>query len=422
MSKKSARQAAHRGRSARNIPLGRRRFKLGAVDIPFNYLFVMLAGGAILLGVFAFVQKQQKAFAEDVADTVLRDLGAITSGASVAKGTSQGVDIPNSDITLECTDECTCGMTLGAVTAQLKDNLVFGQNNLKGTKLILWAQDWNLPIRVSNFLFITTPRIKYYVIAAPNSKLLKTFKERIPDNIDMTYIEDANPNLNTGMIGGQKITNLGYDAVRIVSLSDQTAIPSGMKTCIKDISFQDGDVSCVVITPNKVVPGINNAFNVLLWDKNPGKMTYFYSYYVVVGETAALAAIFADNWHQFECNMRKAYMRLSFLSLLVSDRSNELYKQQSTICPSLSYPQKSDPNRNPPTPKNWFEKMADTSKALATNEEGAMYQGDITDSAFNEQPPGIQTATRNIIDLQKNLKEIEAKNRDLLRQDCPLLY
>ncbi|MEK6961144.1 MAG: hypothetical protein AABX47_08290 [Nanoarchaeota archaeon] len=422
MSKKNARRVDPRSIYARKTLLGRQIFKLGSVDIPFNYLFVMLAGGAILLGVFAFVQKQQKAFAEDIADTVLRDLGAITSGASVAKGTSQGVDIPNSDITLECSDECTCGMTIGAVTAQLKDNIVFGQDNLKGTKLILWAQDWSLPLRVSNFLFVTTPRIKYYMIAAPNSKLLKTFKERIPDNIDMTYIEDPNPNLNTGMIGGNKITNLGYDAVRIVSLSDQIVRPAEMKTCIRDISFKDADVSCVVITPNKVVPGIDNAFNVMLADKEPGEMAYFYAHYVVVGETAALASIFADNWHQFECNMRKAYMRLSFLSLVISERSNELHNQQSTICTGISYPQKSDPTTNPPIPKNWFEKIADTSKALAINEEGAMYQGDITEAGFSRHPPGIQTATRNIIELQKNLKEIETRNLDLLRHDCPLIY
>ena len=79
-------------------------------------------------------------------------------------------------------------------------------------------------------------------------------------------------------------------------------------------------------------------------------------------------------------------MRLSFLSLVISERSNELHNQQSTICTGISYPQKSDPTTNPPIPKNWFEKIADTSKALAINEEGAMYQGDITEAGFSRHP------------------------------------
>ena len=287
---------------------------IGTVDVPFNWIFVMIAGGAILFGAFAFVQKQRSAFAQDLADTVLRDLGAITSGASVAKGTSQVIDIPESTITLSCTDECNCGLSIPPVTTGLKDNILYGQNIIKGTKIVMWSNDWNLPLRSTNLLYVTTPRIKHYILhrASPNDAFAKQFSERIPDNINMTFLTD-----NTLSPG--RITNIGYDAVRFVMLDDRTSGAS--PTCTVHSSFINADVSCVTIRPDTRTPGITNAYDITIYDKAADRLGFSAKTYRVVGESMAIAAMFADNSHQFECNLRQAYRRLASVALLSASRS-----------------------------------------------------------------------------------------------------
>ncbi len=393
------------------------------------YLFaraLKLHPAAAFLAAFAFVAKQRKAFNAEIADSLLRDLGAITAGAATAKGTSQTVDIPDSDIKLACTDECTCTMSINGVEGQLKDNLVFGQDKLKGTKLILWAQDWSLPLRVTNFLFMTTPRVKYYVAggSTPTDKaVLKALKERIPDNILVEYVDTS------GATSYSTKKYLGHDATRFVLIYGNPNSPfTGCDNL--DSSFQGTDVSCVFIKPD-TSKGLTNAYDVEIRSepKTAGNTVTFQKTgtYRVVGEGAALAAAFSDSPLQFECNMKRAYKRLGSIANLTAQRSNELEKKRmtagSTLCPGRSYycissltsPPLHCPLNSGALPPN---KLADLEKASGELAKASTLKNSL--GASSSPPPQPPDSTMN--NLQTSISEINKRNSELLRNDCPLLY
>lgn len=391
----------------------------------------MIAGGAILLSVFAFVQKQQKVYSEEISQTVLRDLGAMASGAQVAKGTSQVVEIPDSDITFSCTPECTCGLTIKSVTATLKDNLVLGQDKIKGAKMILWAQDWSIPLRVTNLLFLTTPRIKYYILHRPNGKLAQAFKERIPDNINFTFVSEGGATPATALIAGHVIEHIGYDAVRFVMLDDRPAAP--LASCQVHDSFSDADVSCVAIRPDATTPGITNSYDIAIYDR-PNSAGHIYR---VIGETQVLAAIFADTSHQFECNLRQAYLRLSHIANLSAVRSNELELRRtqagSTLCngvpyfplqPTISVGSSSGSSSGSTSglSSGLSSGLLSTSNPLLGLAQASANLGSKEDLTNSLVPSPTNPSDAAVTTIKNSLVTIETRNQDLLRQDCPLLY
>lgn len=404
-------------------PFRERRYRLGAIDVPFNWIFIMVAGGAILLAVFAFVAKQQKAFKEDIASTVLRDLRAITAGGITAKGTSQKIDIPDSDITFDCTEECDCGMTIGNVRSGFKDNIIFAPKKISGTQLILWAQDWSLPIRVTNFLFMTTPRVKFYLVpyGSTSKTVFKALKERIPENLDVTALSDTT--------AASLVDYIGEDAVRFI-IVDESSNHGGPITinCQQGFnlksSFKEADVSCVTVRAFKA--NVSNAYDIEIKtrDPNTNTLTFQSKQFRVIGEAPVIAAAFSEDAHQWECNMKRAYRRLASVSNLMVQRSDYLQKMNNpgggagTLCREpypciIKQPTQTSWCPDPGTLKKYPpEKFMDAARSISARPE---LKNSFSYSTGNDQDKDIEL-------LQSNLKLIITANNNFLRQDCPLIY
>ena len=78
------------------------RKKRGQVDIHINWIFILVAGGLILL-FFASVAIKQRAVSEAKYNiAVSKDLSAILSSSQVAAGTANVINVPYVNIDFDC--------------------------------------------------------------------------------------------------------------------------------------------------------------------------------------------------------------------------------------------------------------------------------------------------------------------------------
>ena len=66
--------------------------KKGQIQVTFNWFYVLIAGGVILLFFFGIVMKQQKVSEENLAYDVVRIMESIFTGAGVSEKTKNFID------------------------------------------------------------------------------------------------------------------------------------------------------------------------------------------------------------------------------------------------------------------------------------------------------------------------------------------
>src|SRR3989338_411247 len=119
------------------------KFKKRAVEIQFNWLFVLIIG-AIILILFSGIIMRQKNISETSKNVfLLNNLDAIFSGSEVSQGTVNIVKIPETKIEFRCNR-----YSIGKLSKQLQVMNVFPHSVLEGNQLIAMTLDFSIPYRV----------------------------------------------------------------------------------------------------------------------------------------------------------------------------------------------------------------------------------------------------------------------------------
>ena len=133
--------------------------KRGMIELHFNWIFVLIAGAVIFVFFINIVNKQRDFSEIKSSGTIITNLDSILIGAQVSTKTVNMIDMPKVDIGFECNR-----FFIGSLPKQIKSNVVFAPGLLKGKNMITWTLDWNTPYRVTNFLYITDPQLRYVVV------------------------------------------------------------------------------------------------------------------------------------------------------------------------------------------------------------------------------------------------------------------
>ena len=133
--------------------------KRGVIELQFNWIFILIAGAIIFVFFISIVNKQREFSEIKSSGTIITNLESILTGAQISTNTVNIVDMPKVDIGFECNR-----FFIGPVPKQTKGNVIFSPNLLKGSQIITWALDWNIPYRVTNFLYITDPELRYIIV------------------------------------------------------------------------------------------------------------------------------------------------------------------------------------------------------------------------------------------------------------------
>jgi hypothetical protein len=283
------------------------RKKRGQIEIQFNWIFVLIAGGLILTFFITVVNKQRDVSALRTSASVATSLASIFTGAEISTNTVNVFDLPQTTVDFECGS-----YAIGSVRKQTGDNVVFAPTRIEGRKMITWARDWSVPYRVMNFLYLTDPVIRYIIVN--NSKdlgkkifdtLPREMNKEVIDVVDFAGLEDRNdPHIRfifLGAVNGDVFQNslLNVDdekisAVAFPDLQGKDSIPR-----FGNVEFYRKEGSA--------------------FEDPPAKTFY-------MNDDALFGAIYSGTAENYNCAMRNAFSRLALVSSIYVNRSLELQK------------------------------------------------------------------------------------------------
>ena len=285
------------------------------IEVQFNWIFILIVGAIILAFFVGIVVKQKEISIKKTGVQLAFDLETITTGAEVSKGTSQTIDIPNLGITFSSRD-CIRKYTIGGGSKLYREKVIFAPTRIEGSRLLAWTLSWDMPFRITNFLLLTSPGMRYIIVAPtgnPEARMFaKLMNKTIPESIFKEIIDQ------------DKVANIkdykNYK-VRFVFFTDSFDPPPVLNY------MKDTDVTALRI--DDLRNGGERA-NLTFYRKKKSGNVYVFD---KLGTTYALGvpslygAFFADDLETYQCNMMEAFNKMYFVSKLVQNRTYMLYTE-----------------------------------------------------------------------------------------------
>ncbi len=337
-----------------------------AFELEFHWIFIMIAGALILVFFFTLAQKLRTVSEENRILDVSRELDHVFSAAISAKRVSQQVSLPKGGISFECSQVCDCYFRLGSKTTSFKDSMIFAPNKLVSNTAQVWAFDWKLPYRITNFLFISEPSLQYVFVADPQQPHSRALQQKlaqdIPQTIHATFVTPHE--LPQQPLGQTRIVYLGIPppATPLLGLPD---------------SFRTTQVSGLFINAEQ-------RKLVFYTQRNQELISTEATY---AGDAAVYAAIFTTDPQVYSCGMTRALAKAAHITEVYAARAQALTNDMSAL-------QRSDCIY----PESFLQEFL---------------------QAINAQSTAI---TPNLIPLEVNAQQVTKENENLRLQSCPVLY
>ncbi len=288
----------------------------GQVEVQFNWIFVLIVG-AIILGFFVTIAVKQKTASEQQIniDFFTNFEKALTGIASV-QGKTSLYQVPNMELRYDCTETCDCAAYAGTSRANAvvlfstTDKIIFSPNRLKGNSLLTQSKAWSFPFRVTNFLFMTSPEIKYLIEDTDKGK-------EIYDGLPPIFVEENgiqerafDKQLFTDSIEG---VSGNYKVKFVFTDKDPTTFP--LPKQITDLS--DSDVSAVKFTND------NGTDSVTFYQKKGEFFSEIGKSYLF-GKETEFASIFSEDLNSYSCMMQRSFKILGIVSSIYDKKKYEL--------------------------------------------------------------------------------------------------
>ena len=334
------------------------------IELQFHWIFVLIAGALILAFFFSVAYKQRALSQERLQLTLATDIENIFTGAITSRGTAQKLPVPPQGIAFECTETCECRFRIERAVKDFGDKPMFAPNILKDQDITVWALELKLQYRVTNFLYLTNPNIKYYFVYG-DENLLQQLTKSIPPLIDYEKIP---------LEQMDKIKEEEYQHTKFILLLDADTEPPALHE-----SFKTASASAVKITPQYI--------QFYTKDRRQLKKGPIISY---AGLPSLYAAIFSEDETMYKCGLKTAFRKLSYVSKLYAERAAELETQALNAG------------------KTWCS-------------YGTIIQllNDQHDSAVSLSNQLDDTKISGLSTLKTNL---DASNRNFLQQSCPEIF
>jgi len=344
-------------------------------ELQFHWIFVLIAGALILAFFFNIAYKQKDVSQQKLQLTLATDVENIFTGAILSKETAQTLPVPPQGIAFECTETCTCRFRIDKATKDFGDKAIFAPILLKDQELIVWTVALKLPYRATNLLYITNPNIKYYFVHDETKKqLFEEITKTIPPLIQYETITPS-------QMPGIKEQDYHHTKFILFETDPRTL----------DNSFRKASASAIKIDQNGITFYEKSGTEL----RTVKKLGY-------AGLPSIYAAIFAEDATMYECGLRTAFRKLSYISQIYAERAAEL-EQKSTEAGMT-----------------WCVYGAGTTTVC----EGAT---SIIGLLCEQQKSSEELATKgldnSLIVKITNLKtQLDSMNRNYLQQSCPEIF
>ncbi|MBI2573287.1 hypothetical protein HYV86_05480 [Candidatus Woesearchaeota archaeon] len=313
------------------------RHRKGEISITFNWIYVAIAGAVILLFFAGLIVKSKATAEQQLSFDVITILDSIFTGAQASENTKTPIDtsgLTEYTLQFECDERVT--------TYSIKDTIakedaaiapIFSPYELQTPRLILWSLPYKFPFKVIDFLFVTSPNTKYFVIGSTPSSI-----EFINEFDKATKDSDPRNQINKQILSDPAAYALADPQnnyqVRFIDLDGKTIPTTPPPLKIK--SLADNRVSAVSFGANNVKFYQKKGET---WVLSRGSRPEGMSIISVASQRDATkyAAIFSGSEELYRCNMQKAFERLEYVS--------QIYSKQDTgkLAEMIQYYQAADP-------------------------------------------------------------------------------
>ena len=272
-----------------------------AFEIQFNWIFVLIAGAAILIFFTAIITEQKDISEKSLRTTVIKNIDAIIAGAGVSTGATSIETIQNSNIEVSCNR-----ISIEGISKSYQNLILFAPSLVKGDKFVWQSKDFSVPYRATNLLYVTSDQMRYTIIWDTN------LAQGINKSLSLHLNKEFYKSMPT-------IKNSNNYKVRFVTFEAMINFPKSLE------KMPDSDVTAIKVSGN------NEKGTLEFYQKS--KSTWILkgrSYYIT--EASLIGAIFSDTIENYECNMLNVFSRLKLVTDVYSERTKKLKSATEAEC------------------------------------------------------------------------------------------
>lgn len=292
----------------------------GQIDVQFNWVFILIIGGIILLFFFSLIGKQKEASDLHISANIRTDLSSIMTGSKVSTGTASLIEMFGDEIEYDCE-----GYRVGKLDP-IRTHISFSPDVLKGRDLILWALDWNIPYRAANFVYITTPLIRYIIVDDTSGSMAEDVNFTLPPT-HVLKDDLLRPFFSKELVSPtslESIQDMNNYKVRFVFFSDPSSMADWSTVFNQITETEDTDITGVIIDGSTVEGAgtltflkVNSAGSG--WEEyDPAANAYY------LGIASIMAAVITENVEHYNCYMKNAFTHYDIVTSIYHNKSKTL--------------------------------------------------------------------------------------------------
>jgi len=292
--------------------------KKAMIEVQFNWVFILIVGIGIMLffvgATFWYKSNEEKKIASDV----MVKLQTAMTGAGVSSRTASEINIPRAQLEFLCdANECSqsgCASSFTfentGVSKDTSMDIIFTQKFIKSNFLHTWTQEWKTPYKTTNFLYFSSPEIKYYLVYKEGDAS-ETHAKAVAANLK------KNSFLEYSLIKETQIASVPYNNEYLMRF----IIFSGLTSVSVSQSVQEGEHWDAIF-----ISGDSN-YGTVTWGKSSGQnmVPDSTSKFPYLGMPSLIGAIYSEEFSMYVCNMKKAILRLKTVNNVYLERTKGLY-------------------------------------------------------------------------------------------------
>lgn len=294
--------------------------KKSAIEVQFNWIFVMIAGIAIFVFIISLIMSQKNTVENQLSQDVIKQLSTNIKGKQQLTNTFSQMEIPQTTLTFSCDYNTLLSdfKISGSQREPLPLEIIFAPREFNAKKLNIWTQDFNMPFIVTRFIYITPPNMIFviYNSSATYQMQAVTIYDTLPSNITKKYASTP-----------EQVNNAikGYDYFRVICFDGNCPTPPEKYNYINILS-----------TSNELF-----GYGKLEYGKTINPITSP-NY---IGAASLFGAIFSDSYQggsYYKCQMARAFKQFEIKRTLHYQRmdllSTELLTKNPECVPLFALP------------------------------------------------------------------------------------
>ncbi len=295
------------------------RMKKRGLEMQAHWIFILIAGAIILAFFFSIVAKQKSLSEQKISITLSSNIEAVFSGAIESKGTAQLLNVPSGGIEFSCSEACECNFWIGDKATSFRDKIIFAPKLVVDQDAIAWSNEWKLPFRVSNFLYITNPNVKYYIVYVPgtnSARMYDRINKTLPPGLNVAVLKDPG--------AFSDVPYEGFQETRFVFLD----VPDSAVNLERlDSDFRKKHVSAVNIHQNTIT----------FYEKEPNELYFTSGTSPFVGEALMFGAMFSADKQMYDCGLQASFSKLNHVAQIIYGRAKLIQQNLTMTKPECVY-------------------------------------------------------------------------------------